>query len=375
MTRFRAAWIDGRGDVVGAELEAPDRDALLDALDADQRASLVRLAPTDQPDGPGDVAWAGRALAGLLSRGVPLGDALRHLAGARRGVVVRELERAAAAADEGGGLAAALERGPLGRALASPLARGLVETGERASRLPDLLLEASRLVERLASARRRALDALAYPAVVLAGVILVMAGVATTTGVGLADLLRAQPDLQTGVGRGVLEALAWAGERPRLTWGVALGALALLATLWRTAGVGLAPLRVRPVRDAAVLQALAALVEAALSPAEAARLLDEGAPGLLPPAASRALVEGAPPSEGLAQAGVVDAAERLALTAAAQAGPRELAAALREVAAFRLTALEDRARALATRLGVAIELGVGLALLAMAIPFLGSGWR
>ncbi len=375
MTRFRAEWIDGRGDVVVADLEAPDRDALLDALEPAQRASLVRVAPTDQPDGPGDVAWAGRALAGLLSRGVPLGDALRHLAGARRGVVVHELERAAAAADEGRGLAAALERGPLGPALASPLVRGLVETGERASRLPDLLLEASRLVERLAGARRRALDALAYPAVVLAGVILVMAGVATTTGAGLADLLRAQPDLQTGVGRGVLEALAWAGERPRLTWGVALGALALLAALWRTAGVGLAPLRVRPVRDAAVLQALAALVVAALSPAEAARLLDEGAPGLLPSAAARALVEGAPPGEGLAQAGVVDAAERLALTAAAQAGPRELAAALREVAAFRLTALEDRARALATRLGVAIELGVGLALLAMAIPFLGSGWR
>lgn len=373
MTRFRAEWVDARGERVEAELEGRDRTAVLEGLEPGSRAGLVRLAPAeDEPAAGADVAWAGRALAGLLRQGVPLGPALRHLARAGDGAVARELARAAAAADEGATLAAVLERGPLGPALASPLVRGMLEAGERASRLPDLLLEASRLASRLAAARRRAVDALAYPTLVAALGVVLLAVTVTLVGPALGDFVAVNPS--RGPGGQLVAALAWLGARPALAWAGALGALGALVLGRRAAGGGLVPLRLRTVREAALLQALAALVAGGLAPGEAAALLDDAAPGLLPPDAARGLREGAPPADALAAAQVVDLAEKAALAAGARAGPAALAATLRELADLRLTAVEDRARALAASLGLGLELTAGAGVLLVALPFLGSPW-
>ncbi|MBX3471448.1 MAG: hypothetical protein KF878_31735 [Planctomycetes bacterium] len=117
MTRFRAEWVDARGERVEAELEGRDRTAVLDGLEPSARAGLVRLAPADDElAGGADVAWARRALAGLR-QGVPLGPAAPPRRRGRRRRRPR-VARAAAAADEGATLAAVLERGPLGPALA-----------------------------------------------------------------------------------------------------------------------------------------------------------------------------------------------------------------------------------------------------------------
>lgn len=358
MTRFRAEWVDARGERVEAELEGRDRTAVLEGLEPGSRAGLVRLAPAeDEPAAGADVAWAGRALAGLLRQGVPLGPALRHLA---------------RAGDGGATLAAVLERGPLGPALASPLVRGMLEAGERASRLPDLLLEASRLASRLAAARRRAVDALAYPTLVAALGVVLLAVTVTLVGPALGDFVAVNPS--RGPGGQLVAALAWLGARPALAWAGALGALGALVLGRRAAGGGLVPLRLRTVREAALLQALAALVAGGLAPGEAAALLDDAAPGLLPPDAARGLREGAPPADALAAAQVVDLAEKAALAAGARAGPAALAATLRELADLRLTAVEDRARALAASLGLGLELTAGAGVLLVALPFLGSPW-
>ncbi|MCO5171118.1 MAG: type II secretion system F family protein [Planctomycetes bacterium] len=284
MTRFRAEWVDARGERVEADLEGRDRRAVLDGLDPAARAGLVRLAPADEPEGGADVAWAGRALAGLLRQGVPLGPALRHLAGAGDGVVARELERAAGAADEGASLAAVLERGPLGPALASPLVRGMLEAGERASRLPDLLLEASRLASRLTAARRRALEALAYPTLVACLGVLLAATTVTLAGPALGDLAPVLPARPRGLAR---RGARLARRAPGLAWAGALGALA-----------GARPRAARGRRRRLAPAPAAGCAGGAPPSAgrprlgragarRAAALLDDAAPGLPPDAAGR----------------------------------------------------------------------------------------
>jgi general secretion pathway protein F len=376
-SRFHAEWVDPRGEVVHADLDAPDRDALVAALEPAQRQTLRRVAPAAPPGaGPGDVAWAARLLAGLLARGVPLGPALRDLAAvAGTGALARELERAARATDEGAPLTDVLARGsPLGPALSTPLVRDMLQAGERASRLPDLLLEAARLTDRLAATRQRARRALLYPLLLVSGSIVAFGLMATANGGGMADLLEGGTfDVRSG--RGVLLALAAAGSRLDALWASIAIVLLLVFAAWRAAAGGIAPLRLRAVRDAATLQSLAALVMTDVAPTEAGTLLGQAAPGLLPAGAARPLLEGAPLAEALAKGGVVDGAERHALESGARAGARELAATLRELADARLAAFEDRARRLSLRAAVALEVAVGLALLCLGLPFLGSVWR
>ena len=371
MRRWLVEWTDARGDVARAEHEARDRETVLQALEPAQRDALRRLVPAAPPAPTSDVGWASRLLADLLARGAPLGPALRDVAAAAgRGTLRRELERTAAIADEGAALTELLERGPLGPALSTPLVKGMLQAGQRASRLPELLVEAAALAEQLAETRRRAQAALAYPLLVLGCAVVACAVLSTAIGDGLSELVNGGI-LKVAAGRATIEALAWAGTHVPLTWGLAAALLVGLACLWRGVGV---PLRLRAVREAAALQALAALVAGEVPPEEATGLLVEAAPGLLPADATRALGEGAPPWDALARGEVIGAAERHALEAAARAGSADLAATLRELAALRLQAVDDRARRLAVRLGLALELGVGALLLALAVPFLGSVW-
>ncbi|MBX3471449.1 MAG: hypothetical protein KF878_31740 [Planctomycetes bacterium] len=196
---------------------------------------------------------------------------------------------------------------------------------------------------------------------------------ATIAGAGLGDLLRGQPDLQTGLARAVLEALAWAGARPLLTWGCAGGALGARAPLAQPASTRIY-CAARPIaRRRSCGRSRRSLRPAWRPPRNTARLLDGAGPGLLPPPRPSS---GAPrPATRSRRAAWSTRPRRLALAAAAQAGPGELAAALREVAGFRLGRLEDRGRVLAAGLGLTMEVGVGLVVLALAVAFLGGGWR
>jgi len=389
MPTFRAELVDRAGVARTEELEAADRAEALAALGAERRHALRRLAEVEPAGAPGgaslltDVAATAEGLGRLLGRGLPLAPALREVArGARSDAAAAELERAAAAAEDGTSLAEALAREP-GGVLGSPLALGLVRVGERSGRLPALLRDLGRLTGRIEAVRRTAVVGCTYPLALVGFAILLAAAVLTAAGPAAETYLRLRVSAGEEAPLLFRTAAAVGASSPALLWAGAAAAVAGLVGLRAALSRGLVRAATRggrgalgrPVRDAALLGSLAALVEHDVPPAAAWEVVRAGlAPGAAPDA-DRAVAEGETPFAVLAGAGVLDAAERSALEAAARSGAADVAAELRAVAGRRAARFERRVEAWGRRLGLALELAVGAALLVVALQLAPSAYR
>lgn len=356
MASWQAEWVDERGAGRSQELEAEDRAGAASALPEAARLGLRRLVPA--PDA--EAAAAARELARALAGGAPLTEALRAAAAGAAGALRQDLERAAARATEGAGLAQALGGGESPLA-SEPLLTGLLAVG--AGGPPSRALrQAAGLLARREEVRARARSALVYPALTGSLLPLVGALVLCTAGAGAAQLAAVQELASPGAFLGAARAAA---SHPERTWGLALllalgaGALPLALSGWIARSGELA-------RGGALL-ALGRLVRAGLPAPEAWAL---ACPGAAPPPA---LVEGAPWARALAEAGLLTPAEATVLEALGRAGPAAQGAELEALGQLRLCRFERRGRRLSAALELALLLLSGTGMAFLGGQLLGGG--
>ncbi|HZV01524.1 MAG TPA: type II secretion system F family protein [Planctomycetota bacterium] len=349
--------------------EAKDRAEALASL-GPARFAVRSLVALDAPSAPdlGAPARLARELSRLVALGIPLAPALESAARAHGSP---DLERAAARAREGASLADALAA--TGGPLAAPAFLRLVEAGPAES----ALVAVASLASRLEATRRRLQGALSYPTIVVAISVLLGATVVTMLG----EPARALASEIATHDRPVPAVLAIAREgasRPALVWGAALAAIALTVLLrvavgrWVAravagrSGPGLGTIA-RRARAAIALRSLGALVERGVPLPDAWELV-RGTFDL-------AVQEGVGVGEALHGAELITRAERLGLDATSKAGEGALGAELGALASDRERSVERSTARLALLLEPALEIAVGLGVLAAGLALIPcTGW-
>jgi type II secretory pathway component PulF len=356
---FVADWIDEEGLPRRQREEAPSRAAAYSRLPEGARQGLQRLAPLDRGPTLGPLAEVSRYLARLTRQGVPLAEALR-LWGAGG------LERAAARAAEGAGVADALAAE--GGVFASAPVQALLSGGEGGFSFPMTLDAIADVATGLERSRRNVWEGLSYP-ILVATLGSLLAALAVTLAAGLVtpvtlDVWAQRPTL-------VSRAIEFTFAHPWAPW---VASLALSVTLWT--GWFAAPrwwassLRGARCRNLFALRLLGGLCAHGVpSPSAWAAL----ATTLRLPGA-HSLAEGGGLGNALRAAGLVSELEALGLQAAEQGGVTALAEELDALAKERLEDEAARARFLGFLLETLLLIGLAVGVLVAGMGAVSLGF-